>query len=196
MKNEREIAELIFDKFRASNCKAGHIVMFRVIQFNIIDKLNPKEKELFSVVFNGLIATGYFTYESDSPVCIRLTEKGYDYIYDDNRIKLMLSKPWVIPPVNKTDWDKAFFRLWKIIGPRDGASYYLSGSKFYEFMMELCDDIPPSYTNYIDYRRKKELSTSRVDYYNDLINHLDEEKRKVLYVNVQLFIEEGTVSGV
>ncbi len=49
-------------------------------------------------------------------------------------------------------------------------------------------------TNYIEYRRKKELSTSRVDYYNDLINHLDEEKRKEFYVNVQLYIEDNTVS--
>ena len=86
MKNEREIAELIFDKFRAAKCKAGHIVMFQVLQFNLIDKLNPKEKELFFIVFNGLIFTGYFTYENTSPECIRLAEKGYDYIYDDDKI--------------------------------------------------------------------------------------------------------------
>lgn len=194
MKNEREIAELIFDKFRAAKCKAGHIVMFRVLQFNLIDKLNPKEKELFFIVFNGLIFTGYFTYENTSPECIRLTEKGYDYIYDDEKVVAMIQKPWVIPQVDKTDWDKAFYKLWKVIGPQDTATHYIGGSQFYKFIMPLCDDIPPSYTLYIEQRRKKDLSTSRVEYYNDLINHLDEEKRKELYVNIQLFLEDTTAA--
>ena len=192
MKNEREIAELIFDKFRSANCKAGHIVMFRVLQHTLIDKLNPKEKELFFIVFNGLIFTGYFTYENTSPECIRLTEKGYDYIYDDDKVAAMLQKPWVIPQVDKTDWDKAFYKLWKFIGPQDTATHYIGGSQFYKLIMPLCDDIPPSYTLYIEQRKKKDLSTSRVEYYNDLINHLDEEKRKELYVNIQLYLEDNT----
>ncbi len=194
MKNEREIAELIFDRFRSSNCKAGHVVMFRVLQHTLIDKLNPKEKELFFIVFNGLIFTGYFTYKSDSPECLVLTEKGYDYIYDDEKVKEMLQKPWVIPQVDKNDWDKAFYKLWKVIGPQDTATHYMGGSQFYKFIMPLCDDIPPSYTLYIEQRRKKDLSTSRVDYYQDLINHLDEEKRKELYVNIQLFLEDNSVA--
>ena len=190
MKNERQIAEIIFDKFIASKSKSGEIIMFRVIQHTLIDKLNPKERELFEIVFNGLILTGYFTYEKDSPECIRLTEKGYDYIYDDNKIATMLQKPWIIPNPNKPDWDKAFFKLWKVIGPKDSATYYLKGSHFYSFIMELCDDIPPSYTKYIDFRTDKELSTTRVDYYKDLIDHLDEEKRIELYVNIQANIED------
>lgn len=194
MKNERDLAELIFDTFRKANCKTDHIVMMRAINFGIMNTLNPKEKEIFYTVLNGLIFTGYYTYHADSPECIRLTEKGYDYIYDDEKVKYMSKKPWIIPDVNKTDWDKAFYKLWKVIGPQDTASNYISGSQFYKFMLELCDDIPPSYSLYIDQRRKKNLSTSRVEYYNDLINHLDEEKRKELYVNIQLYIEDNTES--
>jgi len=194
MKNERELAELIFDTFRKANCKTNEIVMMRSINFGVIDKLNPKEKEIFFTVLNGLIFTGYYTYQSDSPECIRLTEKGYDYIYDNNLVQDMLKKPWVIPQVDKTNWDKAFYKLWKVIGPQDTATNYIGGSQFYKFIMELCDDIPPSYSIYIEQRRKQDLSTSRVEYYNDLINHLDEEKRKELYVNIQLFLENGTVS--
>lgn len=194
MKNERELAELIFDTFRASNCKNNEIVMMRSIRFGVIDKLNPKEKEMFFTVLNGLIFTGYYTYEKDSPECIRLTEKGYDYIYDDDMVQEMLKNPWIIPQVDKPDWDKAFFKLWKIIGSQETATHYISGPKFYKFIMDLCDDIPPSYSLYIEQRRKKDLSTSRVEYYNDLINHLDEEKRKELYVNIQLFLENNTDS--
>ena len=104
----------------------------------------------------------------------------------------MLQKPWVIPSVEKTDWDKAFCKLWRIIGPQDTATHYIGGTQFYKFIMELCDDIPPSYSLYIEHRRKKELSTSRVEYYQDLINHLPENKRIELYVRIQIHIETGS----
>lgn len=191
MKKERELAELIFDAFRRFNCKTNEIIMMRTIRFGVIDKLNPKEKEIFFTVFNGLIFTGYFTYEQTSPECIRLTEKGYDYIYENEQAELMLKTPWVIPAVKDTNWDKAYFKLWKIIGPQDSAIHYVGGSKFYKLIMDLCDDIPPSYSQYIADRKEKELSTSRVDYYKDLINHLEEDKRKQFYVNIQLFIEKN-----
>jgi hypothetical protein len=191
MKKERELAELIFDTFRASNCKTNEIVMMRAIRFGVIAKLNPKEKDIFFTVFNGLIFTGYFTYEQTSPECIRLTKKGYDYIYENEQVEIMLKTPWVIPTVDNTNWDKAYFKLWKIIGPQDTAIHYVGGSKFYKLIMDLCDDIPPSYSQYIADRREKDLSTSRVDYYKDLINHLEEDKRKEFYVNIQLFIEDN-----
>ncbi len=196
MKTERQIAELIFDQFRKANCRSGQIVMMRSIQFGIIDKLNPKEKDLFFTVFNGLILTGYYTYESGSPECIRLTDKGYDFIYDDTKTNALIHKSWVIPSTNNTDWEKAYYKLWKAIGPQDSAPHYIKGSAFYSFIMDFCDDIPPSYGKYIEQRRDKELSTSRVDYYSDLINHLDEEKRMELYIKIQLFIEDEEVTSV
>lgn len=193
MKTERELAELIFDAFRATNSKTNHIVMMRTIRFGIYQKLNPKEQEIFFKVLNGLIFTEYITYQQESPEVIRLTQKGYDYIYDDEKVELMLKTPWVIPSTENTNWDKAYFRLWKIIGPQDNAIYYMSGPKFYKFIMDLCDTIPPSYNQYIEQRRKKELSTSRVDYYKDLINEIDEDNRIDLYVNIQKHIENEIV---
>lgn len=193
MKKERELAELIFDTFRESKCKKNQIVIMRKINLIIYPKLNPKEQETFCTVLGGLIFTGFFTYENDKLECLRLTEKGYDYIYDAEKIELMQSKPWIIPTTEKTDWDKAYFRLWEIIGPQDSATYYIGGSKFYKFIMDLCDDIPPSYSQYIENRRSKEQSTSRVDYYKDLVDQLDEENRIKLYINVQLLIEEEGV---
>jgi len=190
MKNEREIAELIFDKFRQTNSKVNHVVPIRTIRFGLIDKLNPKEQELFDKVFIGLKALDYFTYEKDELESIRLTQKGYDYIYDDENVELITQKPWMIPEVEKTDWDKAYNRLWRIIGPEEGAIHYIGGSDFYKFVFDLCDDIPPTYSEYIKLRRKKDLSTSRSIYYKDLIDHLDPEKRFELYVAVQLSIEE------
>ena len=190
MKNERDIAELIFDKFRVTKSKAGHIVPLRSLRFGLIDKLNPKEQELFDKVFIGLQALDYFTYEKDGLESIRLTQKGYDYIYDDEQVESISKKPWVIPEFENTSWEKAYNRLWRIIGPQDGAIHYIGGSQFYKFVFDLCDDIPPTYTEYIAQRREKNLSTTRSDYYRDLINHLDAKKRFELYINIQLSMEE------
>ncbi len=43
MKNEREIAELIFDTFRKTNCKTGEIVPMRTIRFGL-NKIKSKRK--------------------------------------------------------------------------------------------------------------------------------------------------------
>lgn len=189
MRTEREIAELIFDQFRAANCKAGEIIMERNVQFGIINNLNPKEQELCFIVIDGLINTGYITYRADSPQCFFLTEKGYDYIYDDEKVAAIRGLPWIFPSLNKTDWDKAYFKLWKVIGPQESASHYLGGSQFYKIVMDLCDDIPPSYSEYIELRKKKDISTSRVKYYKDLIDHLPEDRRVSLYAAIQIHIE-------
>lgn len=189
MRTEREIAELIFDQFRAANRKAGEIIMERNVRFGIIINLNPKEQELCFIVIDGLINTGYITYKADSPQCFLLTEKGYDYIYDDKKVAAMHELPWIFPKLNKTDWDKAYFRLWKVIGPQELASFYIGGTQFYKFIMDLCDDISPSYSDYIELRRKKDLSTNRVKYYRDLIDHLPEDKRVSLYAAIQIHIE-------
>lgn len=83
IKSIDQIAELILDRFRKTNCRAGHIVMMRDFRFNVIPKLNPKEQDLFFQAANKLIEEGYITYENSSPECFRLTEKGFNYIYDD-----------------------------------------------------------------------------------------------------------------
>ncbi len=81
MKTKAELAELIFEKFRATNSKEGHIIMMRIIQFSIINKLYPPEQELFEEVLNDLINDDFIIYENNAPECLRLTKKGFNHIY-------------------------------------------------------------------------------------------------------------------
>ncbi|MEN2720460.1 hypothetical protein [Capnocytophaga sputigena] len=98
MKTERELAELIFDKFREQKCKTGQIITLKSIKYdNFIMNLNPIEQDLFYKVLNELQYTGYYDYEKDLGEILRLTEKGYQYIYDDEKISLMQKIPWIIP---------------------------------------------------------------------------------------------------
>lgn len=186
MKTERELAELIFDKFREQKCKTGQIITLKsIIHDKSIINLTPMEQDLFYKVLNELQYTGY--YEKDLGEILRLTEKGYQYIYDDEKISLMQKIPWIIPEKEKTNWVIAYNRLWKAV---DNSIYYIKGSDFYKLILNLYDNIPPSYNQYIEERRKKGISTSRVDYYKDLINLLDEDTRYQLYINIQVFIED------
>lgn len=188
MKTERELAELIFDKFREQKCETGQIIPLKSIKYDkFIMNLNPIEQDLFYKVLNGLQYTRYYDYEKDLGGILRLTEKGYQYIYDDEKISLMQNIPWIIPEKEKTNWVIAYNRLWKAV---DNSIYYIKGSDFYKLILNLYDNIPPSYNQYIEERRKKGISTSRVDYYKDLINLLDEDTRYQLYINIQVFIED------
>lgn len=87
MRTEKQLAEYIFDFFRVARCKAGHIVMMRNFMHKSQRELNPKEHEKVVDVANLLINNGYITYEDSSHgiECLRLTQKGYDYIYDENK---------------------------------------------------------------------------------------------------------------
>ena len=192
MKTERELAELIFDKFREQKCETGQIIPLKSIEYDkFIMNLNPIEKDLFYKVLNGLQYTRYYDYEKDLGGILRLTEKGYQYIYDNEKISLMQNIPWIIPKKEETNWDRAYHKLWKAIGEEGKAIFYISGPKFYSFILDLYDNIPPSYNQYMkDRKEKAPFSTSRVDYYKDLINLLDDDTRYQLYINIQIFIED------
>ena len=85
MTKKSEMAEWILDFFRRANVNAGEIILFRNVQ-NKLYELNPKERDLFVPVTNELIENGYFTYEEGSIQCLRLTEKGSDYIYNPDAV--------------------------------------------------------------------------------------------------------------
>jgi nucleoside phosphorylase len=84
----KKIAEILFDIFRKSNSKVGHIIMWRNIQHSIVPQLNPKEQDLLESVLNGLITEDYIQYETDPLQCIRLTEKGFEWIYKEEEDEL------------------------------------------------------------------------------------------------------------
>lgn len=185
---EREIAEQIFALFRKMRCRENEGFMDRNLNASIVDKLNPKEKDLFNSVYVGLQCLDYIKVDDDNRF-IRLTANGYEKIYDEEKMELFQSLPWIIPNPQTKNWDLAYNRLWKVIGPQDSAFLYLSGGDFYKLVNDLCDDIPPTYSLYINERREKNQSTNRSVYYKDLIDHLSEDKKLELYVKIQIEID-------
>ena len=86
MKTDKQLAEFIFDMFRSAKCRAGHIIMMRTFRTKVQSQLNPKEQDKVVDTANKLIDNGYMTYEDGSQgiECLRLTDKGYGYIYDSD----------------------------------------------------------------------------------------------------------------
>ncbi len=85
--NKNRIAKTIGDKileeFRKSNADVGHIVMLGVVQ-QLYNKLTPPERKEFNNVFNGMVADGFIGYDRGEPDFVRLGDKGYTWIYEEN----------------------------------------------------------------------------------------------------------------
>jgi hypothetical protein len=75
------------------------------------------------------------------------------------------------------NWARIFNRLWEIINPSEQtAPAYFSGGRFIGTVREI-DPYFPDYTQYIDQRRSSGKSTSRKDYFYDILINLSEADR-------------------
>ena len=81
------------------------------------------------------------------------------------------------------NWISAYNRLFKIINT-EGDTYY-SGSASIQMAQQVGDSIP-NYNEFIKQRNTRRLSTSRKDFYWDIINSLEESQKHQLF---RLFID-------
>jgi len=81
-------------------------------------------------------------------------------------------------PIN---WARVFNRLFYLIN-RPGESYF-SGPRFISKVREV-DPYFPNYDQYLDQRRSNGKSTSRKDYFYEIILELDERKRILLILSI------------
>jgi hypothetical protein len=75
------------------------------------------------------------------------------------------------------DWARVYNRLWEIINPADqtGGTYF-SGGRFISAVRDV-DPYFPNYAQYIDQRKTTGKSTSRKDYFYDILLSLPEPHR-------------------
>lgn len=76
--------EIVWDAFRRTNSRAGHILFMRTFKFGAMRNMNPEEQKGFIDTLNDMIALGLINYESGDGGMdlLRLTEKGYEELYD------------------------------------------------------------------------------------------------------------------
>ena len=175
MKTERQIAELIFDAFRQTNCRVNHVVMMRTIRFGIEQKLNPIEQDRYVCALLGIINLKYVTYE-ENPECLRLTEKGYNYIYDDEKVSEMLKTPWLLPLPNNPNWEKAFDNFYNNTLGDDNNKYQLGWGQFFQWINT--------------YNPKKTVSVKEQ---NEIMKKRGSEKKQDVFELIQSVPEEDSM---
>lgn len=82
-RSDKQLMDLVMEQFRKTMCKVGQGYMFRTLKMAVIDNLNPKEQSRIYVVLDGMIDNDFITveFENEYPTFLKLTEKGYHYIY-------------------------------------------------------------------------------------------------------------------
>ncbi len=81
---EQRYKEIVWDAFRRTNSRAGHILFMRTFRMGAMRGLNPEEQKQFIDTLNDMINLGLISYESGDGGMdlLRLTEKGYEELYD------------------------------------------------------------------------------------------------------------------
>lgn len=81
--NNKDYKEIVFDAFRRTNSRAGHILYMRTFRMGAMRRMNPVEQQEFINAVNRMIGEGLITYEpGDGGMdLIRLTEDGYEKLY-------------------------------------------------------------------------------------------------------------------
>jgi hypothetical protein len=72
------VREGLLDLMRSANAQAGHSLNVKAVQFQLLPKLNPKQRELLEPAADQLVAQGIFEKQGGQYF---LTVTGYDFLY-------------------------------------------------------------------------------------------------------------------
>jgi hypothetical protein len=95
--------------------------------------------------------------------------------------------------MNKVNWVREFNELFKKINQEGDA--YFSGPRFLDVIREF-DDTYPNYSQFIEIRNSQSKSTSRKDYFYDVLNEFDEEIKKNIIKRIYEIVDDSFVSQI
>lgn len=81
-----ELEEVVMDFFRKANCNVGHVIKLAPLWISLQNDLNPKEYDKMVDIINGLIDKEFISFEKTPFECLRLEQKGFEYIYSSSRL--------------------------------------------------------------------------------------------------------------
>jgi hypothetical protein len=81
------------------------------------------------------------------------------------------------------NWTVVFNRLFKIIDMPRPSPYHYSGPIFIQKVQEVQEDFP-NYYDFLEIRRSEDKSTTRRDYFKDVLWGLDEEQKRSFVLNI------------
>lgn len=80
----QDYREIVWEAFRSTKARPGHILFMRTFKFGAMRNMNPEEQKRFIETLNDMIDLGLISYESGDGGMdlLRLTERGYEELYD------------------------------------------------------------------------------------------------------------------
>lgn len=168
-----EYTDYIMSFFRKMNCKEGQ-GLFLLRSIDATARKDGYTQETINIlhrVIHVLLCNEFINVDSDCRF-FKLTERGFQYTQGarDISIKSYLS---FLVDYNK-DSNQLYNDLWLMIGRENIAPYYVKGPDFYNTILPFLS-LGISYSEYIEGRRNRNLSTSRVVWYKELITQLSKE---------------------
>lgn len=151
-------------------CREGEgLFLFRTLMAKY-GKYPEKYRLIIYTAFN-LISTGYLQYKEDADFVV-LTLKGCDSLNGEpmeyNEVNLNVLIDQTIPSEYRFD------ELWRIIGVKGKALFYVPGHIYYNTIKPYIKDLHQSYSLYVDTLQKTGESTSRIKWYRNLYAKLND----------------------
>lgn len=86
--------EIVWDAFRSINARSGHVFLMRNFRTGVMRQMNPVQQKEFIDELNEMINEELITYEDGEtgPEAVRLTEKGFDLLYNNSRSDVGLAE--------------------------------------------------------------------------------------------------------
>lgn len=168
----KNITDFIFNFFK--DYKVGQGLFFNTIRFKAEEQYKNNRLQLSElyIVFNSLLGNGYLEISEESKQFVRLTQRGFDYLYGDEVLMPFVSLNDALYSKNRKQ-EEVYNELWNYIGKENDALFYVKGSVFYDTIKTYLITLPPNYGLYIESLKKQGKSTSRVSWYRELFLSLN-----------------------
>ena len=173
--NERKISgykDFILSFFDDMN--VGQRLFLKTIHLKAEKIYDRKEMNNLYVVLDLLLFNDYLHFDNTFQGFIALSQKGYDHINGDFPLELSISLGdlMYLRVIEQKGKDFIFNELWRFIGKKEESFFYINGPDYYYTIKPFIQGAYPSYSEYIEYRKKEGVATSRVVWYRELFSHL------------------------
>ncbi|MCI7069860.1 MAG: toll/interleukin-1 receptor domain-containing protein [Bacteroides pyogenes] len=137
----------------------------------------PHLPPIYHHTINVLIFNG-FIYTEGHDDFFKLGQNGFDYFHGDEPLTLSappFSQLLYLTQIKNKGMDFIFNELWSLIGNENDALFYVDGRTYYDTIRVYIQGSYPTYSDFIEYLKKNNQSTSRIKWYRMLFSKLQDE---------------------
>ena len=166
--NLKKISDSILSYFKHDEVGQG-LFLLRTINAR-------KLSSTYNSVINILLFNE-FIYSDDGDF-FRLGQNGFDYLQGDESLTLSappFSQLLYLEQIKDKGADFIFNELWKLIGKKDEALFYIDGPTYYNTIKPYIKGSYPTYSDFVEHLIKNNDSTSRIKWYRMLFSQLQDE---------------------